>query len=314
MRRRLVVFPIAWETRTTRYDGLFVTLGYEERARHVASQDGMNATRRVAWEFRENRVLSFEENDRWFEKSGFERIAEEKGSPVQWIKDVCTHEGSNAEFVRLAIDISSMTRCRMAEWVDAASTCTEEKNLELDFWYSMATFTEPIDEEAPNVAAGPVVPAFAGWATDAGIPTSLILGLGYERDQAIGAVEYIEPAEVVAFDPSGADTQYANAIKDANAQLWSMRPRPPRRISYDPGQVFPTFVALEGLVSGLVRRSRPVLLPFGPKVFTLLALLTARFHPTTAVWRVSAGAAGTPAQRKASGTVVGLRAHFLTSR
>src|SRR5262249_5022213 len=158
-------------------------------------------------------------------------------------------------------------------------------NLELDFWYSVATFTEPIDEEAPNVAAGPVVPAFAGWATDAGIPTSLILGLGYERDQAIGAVEYIEPAEVVAFDPSGADTQYANAINDANAQLWSMRPRPPRRISYDPGQVFPTFVALEGLVSGLVRRSRPVLLPFGPKVFTLLALLAARFHPTTAVWR-----------------------------
>lgn len=207
-----------------------------------------------------------------------------------------------------------MTRRRMALWIQAAAGWTGEKDLEIDFWYSMARFSPPPEDDAPNVAAGPVLPSFAGWATDPGAPIALILGLGYELDQAIGAVEYIEPAEVLAFDPSGSDAEYAEAIQRANAQLWSMGPKPPRRVTYDPSRVFATFLLVEGLLVGLVRRSRPVLLPFGPKVFTLVALLATQFHPACAVWRVSSGAAGTPVQRTATGEIVGLRARFRPHR
>lgn len=308
MTREIAVAPLEVSADATGpYDGLFVTLGYEERARHVAQDVIKDAASRIAWAFDDHRVLSYADNESFLRREGFEIVEEVLGNPLQWIADTADRIGLSKPVVRLAVDVSSGSRRRIAQWVEAASSWQGSSLLEIDFLYAMARFAAPADEEVPNTQAGPVLPSFAGWATDPGSPTLLILGLGYERDQAIGAVEYIEPAEVWAFDPSGTDQEYSNAISSANAQLWSMRPKPPRRITYDPGQPFQTFGVIESLLASLVRRSRPVILPFGPKVFALAALLAARFHPATAVWRVSAGSSGTPVQRAASGAVVGLR-------
>lgn len=296
------------------YDALFVTLGYEERARHVAQNVVKTAARRVAWAFDDNRVLSYSDNEEFLRGKEFEILEESVGNPQKWIAETSKRHAADNRVVRLAVDVSSGSRRRIAQWIEAASTWNGRSPLEIDFLYAMARFAQPAEEEVPNVEAGPVLRSFAGWATDPGAPTLLILGLGYERDQAIGAVEYIEPAEVWAFDPSGPDSEYSSAIKFANEQLWSMRPKAPRRIRYDPAQVFQTFGVVEGLLASLVRRSRPVILPFGPKIFALTALLAARFHPEAAVWRVSAGASGTPVQRTASGVVVGLRVRFDASK
>jgi hypothetical protein len=292
------------------YDGLFVTLGYEERARHIASRVVKRAERRVAWAFDDNKVLSYADNEECLRREEFEIVAEADGSPRRWTLEARQRAKADQSVVRLAVDMSSGSRRRIAQWIEAGSMWDAPSALEIDFLYAMARFTPPADEEVPNVEAGPVLRSFAGWATDPGAPTLLIIGLGYERDQAIGAVEYIEPAEVWAFDPSGSDEEYSSAIKTANEQLWSMRPKAPRRIRYDPAQAFQTFGVVEGLLGNLVRRSRPVILPFGPKIFALAALLAARFHAGTAVWRVSAGASGTPVQRVASGSVIGLKVRF----
>jgi hypothetical protein len=292
------------------YDWLFVTLGYEERARHVAQSVVKSAARRTAWAFDDNKVLSYRDNEAFLRSERFEIVEEGLGSPQKWIAEAAEHGEVDRCVVRVAVDVSSGSRRRIAQWIEAASMWNGPSPFEVDFLYAMARFAQPAEEEVPNTEAGPVLRSFAGWATNPAAPAILILGLGYERDQAIGAVEYIEPAEVWAFDPSGADAEYSSSIKLANEQLWSMRPKAPRRIRYDPAQVFQTFGVIEGLLASLVRRSRPVILPFGPKVFALAALLAARFHPETAVWRVSAGASGRPVQRTASGVVVGLRVRF----
>jgi len=67
------------------------------------------------------------------------------------------------------------------------------------------------------------------------------------------------------------------------------------------------FITLESLIYGLSRTKNTILLPFGPKIFALCALLVASVHPTTAVWRVSAGFQEEAVNRQASGYVYGLQ-------
>ena len=119
-------------------------------------------------------------------------------------------------------------------------------------------------------------------------PPVLVLGLGYENDKAIGAVEYIEPAAIWAFEPTGHDERYSKAIRQANKTLWDVLPQE-KRLLYSVYHPFDCFVSLESLTYGLVRESRPILVPFGPKLFAVCCLLVSFAHPMVSVWRVSSG-------------------------
>jgi len=73
---------------------------------------------------------------------------------------------------------------------------------------------------------------------------------------------------------------------------------------------FDCFAKVESLVYGLSQTRNPVLLPFGPKLFSLTSLLVALLYPGLPVWRVSAERHEQPANRKASGLVYGLEVAF----
>ena len=70
------------------------------------------------------------------------------------------------------------------------------------------------------------------------------------------------------------------------------------------------FHMLESLAYGLLRTRRPVILPFGPKLFMLNSLLVASVHPEVAVWRFSPGDFEVPVNRIPNGRVAALRASF----
>jgi hypothetical protein len=67
---------------------------------------------------------------------------------------------------------------------------------------------------------------------------------------------------------------------------------------------------LESVVYGLLKSFNVIVLPFGPKIFTLCSLLVAGLHPTVSVWRVSAGGAERPVNRRASGRITCLTVTF----
>jgi hypothetical protein len=80
-------------------------------------------------------------------------------------------------------------------------------------------------------------------------------------------------------------SEYTPALHQANQSVVEMIKG--RVVGYDVDQPFDLFTKLESLIAGVGTRSNCILLPFGPKIFALCALLVACLHPDAAVWRVS---------------------------
>jgi hypothetical protein len=68
------------------------------------------------------------------------------------------------------------------------------------------------------------------------------------------------------------------------------------------------FIVLNNLVSGLVRAVRPIIVPFGPKIFAVASLLVAlEQYPNVTIWRVSGDQATPPMNRESDGKVVSFK-------
>lgn len=168
----------------------------------------------------------------------------------------------------------------------------------------------PVTEASPIATAGPVIDRFTGWSGEPELPASVIVGVGYEPDKVLGILEFLEPATVWVWVPHGKDERFLQAIMKSNDGLWDYV-SPDRRIEYGVLNPYETFVRLESLCYGLVRRTRPVIVPFGPKIFALLSMLVALHWPDElSVWRVSGEQAETPHDTEAEGTISGLRVEF----
>jgi hypothetical protein len=123
----------------------------------------------------------------------------------------------------------------------------------------------------------------------------------------LGAVEHIQAGEILLFILTSSQTEYSKALEIANETLLK-EVRPSGRFYYVVERPLDCFVELELLVSSLLHDSNPILLPFGPKIFSLTALLVSSVHHKVAVWRVSG--AEEPADRVPTGEVTGLSVHF----
>lgn len=294
------------------YDVFFTTLGFEERARHIAEHYLPQATRRIANAFTDRKVCSYHHNHLWYKNNNYEIVdVEDDLEFYSWIKGILTQiPKDRSGKISVCADISSMSRLRIAGLVAAIADLQNVSQVDISFVYSNAKFTQPAKDSAQIEAAGPVLPRFAGWSVEPDKPSSVVLGLGYEYDKAIGALDYIEPAEVWAFYPVSSDERYDIEMLNANRILWPHL-QSDHRISYPMARPVDCFFSLESLVYGLVKHSRPVLVPFGPKIFTLNCLLVACAHfPNVAVWRVSSGSNEQPVNREADGTILGVNAVF----
>ncbi|HEV7428897.1 MAG TPA: hypothetical protein VGQ46_21295 [Thermoanaerobaculia bacterium] len=288
------------------YDVAIVSVGYEQRSSFLAPT--LSGDAKIAIVFTDRHVHSFDENLRVIERCGF-RTVSGSGAFVEEIAESVRSRSlvTPGRPLRVAFDISSMTR----QWIADIVCAMRDTGVRVsaDFLYTIAHFTAP-PEPPLTQYAGPVTPQLAGW-DEPDKPLSLLLGLGYEKDRALGAAELLEPSELYVFSPVSIDIDYERALEAANVDLWGLAPTHTHRFTYQISRPFDTFVQLESLAEGLLRRRRVVLLPLGPKIFALCTVLLAASQSAYGVWRVSAGEHETPVDRKAAGTVVGLRVQFL---
>jgi hypothetical protein len=201
-----------------------------------------------------------------------------------------------------------MSRTRLAAVVvEAYNYCSERDSVVVDVLYAPAAFAKPPTHEPPVAVSEAAAPEIAGWWSDPGTPAAVIVGLGYEVGKAVGALEYFEPGAAWAFVPSGDDSRYDQEVDKANRTLWSFVPKP-GRLPYKVMRPFECLQALESLTNGLTATYRPILVPFGPKIFAVCAVLVGLQHqPDVAVWRISSGELEKPIDRSAAGRVTGLR-------
>src|SRR5205807_2329365 len=119
--------------------------------------------------------------------------------------------------------------------------------------------------------------------------------------------EHLQAAEVWTFKPHSPEEAYTQALDVANRTLLSSV-RAERRMLYEVSDPLTLVSRLESLSFGLSQEFNVVLLPFGPKLFAIVALLTAAARPNLAVWRVSG--AEELVNRHSSGWVYGLNSGF----
>jgi hypothetical protein len=299
------------------YDLAVVSVGYERRSSHLL-RCGLDAKTLLAVAFEHLQVMSFDDNMEQARRAGAEvRYAgtDEDMSPLlaEWSSATTFAAG---EAVRIAVDISSMTRQRLSSMILELERLhlQLERDVEVDFFYSPAAFTRPSVHQSGSLVAGPVRPEFAGRLRRTSLPVVAVIGLGYEPQRALGVFELLEPARAWAFRPNSEDRRFVEALARSNEALLR---------SLGDGAVLDYWVssgveilyALDSFLFSLEKSHRVVLLPMGPKIFALACLLLGldRRAERPAVWRVGEARYGDPVDVAEDGSIVGIRVTFSES-
>jgi hypothetical protein len=191
------------------------------------------------------------------------------------------------EPLKILIDVSCMSRPLIAEVFAGLVIIAQTRDIQLQVAYSLATYApSPLVWAVPNRTICPVHPAFSGWTSEgASAPLDVVVGLGYERGKALGAVEYLEPRHRWICVPQSPELAYLAEVKQHNKNLIDNSKG--RVVYYQVLSPVDTYFSLRSLVEGIARGARPVLLPFGPKLFFAVSLLVAMTVEEVAVWHVS---------------------------
>jgi len=294
-----------------KYDVFIAAVGFEARAVHVAQSVEIHAERRIAIGFKDRHTLNYSANKNWFHQNGFEYLELDDNEFRTTLLNVLSELSRDTDHrPTLAIDISCFNRYRLATMVDLVSTAKiHATHINVDFLYVIGAFSPPSTHSFPNTFVGPISRQFAGWTVDPALPPAAVIGLGYEQDKALGAVDHLQITHVLAFIPESTVPEYFPAVKSANASLLGTLKKT-NVFNYQVDDPVSCFYTLESIINGLSAAYNPILLPFGPKIFTICALLAATKHPNAAVWRVSGGELEKPSDRAASNHIVGLTVCF----
>lgn len=211
------------------------------------------------------------------------------------------------DYLHIFVDISAMPRPLMAQVFEALFKAAEQAPLAITVGYVIAAFTPPPTSLPANEDIRPISEAFTGWPSEPSATTTLIVGLGYEQEKAEGACEYFDPHGTWVFVPTSPISEYDEAVAQNNENLIHRARRKNNEQTYSVTNPSQTFGQLASLVSNLVAKENPVLLPFGPKIFFALSLVVAAIYSELGVWYVTGDAMAEVGDHKASNHSVGFR-------
>ncbi len=288
---------------STDYD-LFVTcLGYEQRASHIARQNTVRAAAKIALGFDYNKVFSYESNRKWYLQNGF--LVEECGDSD--FQEIFLGAIVHVPHETVLIDVSSFSRYRIATIISVLRNLSVSSAVDITFVYSVAHYSPPPHGDEPVLDTSPIRNEFAGWPADPGESLACVVGLGYEEGKAIGAIEFLEAGKVWLFRPIGWDSRFIRAVNRKNKDLYLQVPSA-NIIDYDLAHPYSLFLRLNSLVRGIINEGRVALLPFGPKMFAVVALIVTMLNePHISVWRVTSKQFERPVNRRAAGEICGIR-------
>jgi hypothetical protein len=185
----------------------------------------------------------------------------------------------------ILVDLSCLARQHIGALFAAIKDLAKEGPVELQIAYSLARFVKPpIHWSTAIRRIAPVNSEFAGWTALPDNPVELVIALGYEKGKAIGAAEYLEPGDTWLFVPTSPEEKFLREVQVQNKEL--LLERKAKQLEYEVLSPVDAYHSLLSLVRGMRNVARPILLPFGPKIFFGLSLLVAMVIDEAAVWFV----------------------------
>ncbi len=258
-------------------DILIYGLGYESRAIHCASN--LYAKNYIALAFPECEFFSYRKNYDFAVERNHQIYEFQCGEIYSQLK----RDISAGDYTEIGVDISSMTREMMSGILNVLIAAKPDCTIVL--YYTLGKYKPPASHDT-FIDFNPIK-GMEGWSIHPERPLSVILGLGYETDQAVGIVEYFDPSGTWAFIPNGSDSRYREDITESNKSLWPFV-LPKRCVEYNVNQPIQLYSELRGLVEVLSKRSRVIIVPAGPKIFSAIAILVGlEIGNEVSLWRAS---------------------------
>ena len=202
-------------------------------------------------------------------------------------------------WVSCYIDVSAIHRTWLAELLYRLRFLVEQDvTIRVTLGYRLAKYTKPTTQDAPpNRRVSPVHFELAGWPRSPGMPVHVLVGLGYERGKALGAVEYIQPAQWRLFVPVSPEEKFMAQVQLQNRELLDGT-REGDVFVYNVLDPAGQYVMLHSMLKGMVADTKPVLLPFGPKIFFAVSVILGLQFPEVSVWHVSGEEQAEPDQKR----------------
>jgi hypothetical protein len=284
---------------------LFVfSLGYEPRCTFAARTiKRLPESISFAVGYKHSKLLSYEESADWYRRNGATVVdnLDDLGYR-EWINQcMATHSSVRS----ICVDLSSMNRSRIAAWAEFYERVGDPQNFRMHFIYCPSRFVHPSDELIQNENVGPLSARFSGGLLEPGRPPELVLGLGYEVGKALGALEFLQCSDSWVFIPKATDVRFEQAVERVNKILID-NTAPNRLVRYRLDDPAGTYADLCSLLRGISQWSNPILLPLGPKLFSLVCMLAGLKFENSSVWRASQGRYEIPVAREADGQFWGL--------
>jgi hypothetical protein len=302
----------ASETLTDSYDVFIAASGYEARATYAFTTLSVaSVARKIAFGFSDRPTGRRKVNDAIFDSGDVKVIPIDGNSGTAARQHtVGLLDDIKSETARVLVDYSSMTRSWYAGIIEGILATKTKRNVTCVFSYSPASYSPP-SPPAPNAIAGPISGFCSLDVPDK--PSALVIGLGYERERALGILEYIDPAVAFAFYTEPAiDERYTACVVQNNRPLLDLLGRD-KIFRHPLSDLQRAASLLTSLYSALSEDYRVILAPLGVKPFSLLCLLLASRFLDVDVWRVSPGERGAMHVREPAGPILMLRADFSES-
>jgi hypothetical protein len=188
--------------------------------------------------------------------------------------------------VIVCIDISLVSRKVLSDIISILAVLSINKTVVIRVIYSLAKYAPPSKDRFYNNLVKPVSSFFRGWAQKPGMPVMTVVGIGYERDKAIGAIEYLESSKTMVYIPNSTESDYRKDVLSENSDIVSSI-GDSSLIDYTVERPSEIIYSLDTVISANKSSFKTVLLPFGPKIFFAASLVSAIAHPEISVWYVS---------------------------
>lgn len=282
-------------------DLLIGAIGFETRSTWLIEQTSMKPDQIIGLRFHHSEELHFPAALEMYESKHAHVISFPSEDHVATLAaefaPICAdlpHE------VSVVVDISAMSRVMIAATFLALRSALASRSLHLFVHYTPAKFISPPELTGVTIAQ-PIMRELAGWSSRPDSPVAALVGLGFENGSALGALQFVEPTRAWLFEPDGFDRRFLPEVRKANEHIGSVFEA--RTLPYRVDRPVETRAMIGSLMRDLCPTHRIIFIPFGPKIFSWLCILSAIEDKSgeSSVWRFSAQGQARPVDYEASG-------------
>jgi hypothetical protein len=291
-----------------KFDAFIAVSGYESRGTFLTSQINLELIpNKIVLAFNEKKELLYRElNDKKFAELGFtfyEVSAGDSAVLPKIFEDLFLR--LKKKDIDILIDYSSMPKLWYSEMINYFISDEETfANVNLWFSYSPSEYTRSVTTIS-NKYLDPIKPSIQN-----NKPVALILGLGYEKGRAEEIAKNLNSQATFVFYANPAvDERYVNEVLENN-QAVLKKIKQEQIISYPIFDLNSVNDSLTQLCINLRMNHQILLVPVGPKPFTLMCFILAARYPDIKICRVSSVINSVATDRKAHGELLVYKVQF----